>query len=137
MKIKSNAAPVLFCTLLGVVLLHLPSAIADRHSDYEWFDPILDVHRILADNYVEEPDADLMQRATIDGMIDSLHDRYTQYIPPADTDNFTKQLRGSYAGIGAEVRIEKDYLTIISPMDDSPALHAGVRAGDVVLTIES
>jgi carboxyl-terminal processing protease len=133
---KRFLAPTLLLVLFAALLVQLPMAIAGRTTVYELFDPIVEVRRILVDRYVREPDEKQMQRAMIDVMIDQLDDPYTQYIPPAAERDFNKQLRGTYAGIGAEVNIDDGYLVIVSPMDDSPALRAGVMAGDVVLEIE-
>jgi N6-L-threonylcarbamoyladenine synthase len=135
-RLKRVIAPGLLVALAASLLIQLPLAIADRSAAYEWFDPIIDIRRILVDRYVSEPDQAAMQEAMIDAMIEVLDDPYTQYVPPAATAEFNKQLRGTYAGIGAEVNIVDGYLVIVSPMDDSPALHAGVMAGDTVLEIE-
>jgi carboxyl-terminal processing protease len=72
----------------------------------------------------------------IDGMIQSLDDPYTEFVPPSDEAQFNKEIRGTYVGIGAEVQLVDDYLTIISPMAASPALEVGLLAGDTVLEIE-
>jgi carboxyl-terminal processing protease len=110
---------------------------ADRAvTDYEWFDPIIVVRRFLLDGFHEAPDEEAIQRAMIDAMITTLDDPYTVYVPPADEAEFNKVLRGTYVGIGAEVNVEGEYLTIVSPLDDSPALDAGIMAGDIVLAIE-
>ena len=114
------------------------SAMAADHAvtDYEWFDPIIVVRRFLLDGFHEVPDEEAIQRAMIDAMIKTLDDPYTVYVPPADEAEFNKALLGTYVGIGAEVNVEGDYLTIVSPLDDSPALDAGIMAGDIVLAIE-
>lgn len=136
MPMKRIVAPIMLIVLGGMLLIQLPLAIADRSTSYEWFDPIIDVRTILLEDYVLDPDAQAMQEATIRGLLDSLDDPYTVYVPPAQERNFNKELRGQYVGIGAEVRIVDDMLTIVTPLDDSPSLEAGVRAGDIFLAIE-
>lgn len=136
MRMKRILAPALLLILAAAMLIQLPLAIADRSSEYDWFNPIIEVRHLLLEGYVTEPDEDAMQRAMIDAMTDLLDDPYTQYVPPVEIDEFNKQLRGTYAGIGAEVNLADGYLVIVTPMDDSPALRAGVLAGDVVLEIE-
>ena len=111
-------------------------AADETPTDYEWFDPIIVVRRFLLDGFHEAPDEEAFQRAMIDAMITTLDDPFTLYVPPADEAAFNKVLRGTYVGIGAEVNVEGEYLTIVSPLDDSPALDAGVMAGDIVLAIE-
>jgi carboxyl-terminal processing protease len=134
--IRRVLAPALLAVLFATLLVQLPLAIADRASVYEWFDPIVDVRTLLAERYVEPLDDETLPRVMIEAMIETLDDPYTEYIPEQDTDDFNKRLRGVYAGIGAEVNVRDGYLVIVSPMDDSPALAAGVRAGDRVLEIE-
>ena len=133
---KKVFAPILLIVLFCTVLVQLPLAIADRTSGYDFIDPIIDIRSILVENFVREPDEEKMQRAAIKAMIETLGDQHTIFIPPAKVRDFNKDLRGTYVGIGSEVRIIDDYLTIVSPMDDSPSLESGIRAGDVVLEIE-
>ncbi|MHC4948594.1 MAG: S41 family peptidase [Planctomycetota bacterium] len=136
MRVKRVVAPLLLVALSGELLVRLPMAIADRTSVYEWFDPIIEIRHILVNEFVESPDETVMQTAMIDGMIETLEDPYTLFVPPRREADFNKELRGTYVGIGAEVNIEEGQLTIVSPMDDSPALEAGILAGDIVLEIE-
>ena len=133
---KKVFAPILLIVLFCTVLVQLPLAIADRTSGYDFIDPIIDIRSILVENFVREPDEEKMQRAAIKAMIETLGDEHTIFVPPAKVRDFNKDLRGTYVGIGSEVRIIDDYLTIVSPMDDSPSLESGIRAGDVVLEIE-
>ena len=136
MRIKPSFLPMALIVVLVAILVQLPLALAQRGSDYEWFDPIIVVRRYLLDKYVEQPDEEAIQQSMIDAMIRTLDDPYTLYVPPAREAEFNKELRGTYIGIGAEVSVRSDYLTIITPLEDSPALEAGVRAGDLVLEIE-
>lgn len=141
MIIRPRTAAWLACSGLVALLVALPlppapGSRASRGSDYAWFDPILDIRHQLLDLYIEPVDEEAMQQAMIDGMIQSLDDPYTEFVPPADEAQFNKEVRGTYVGIGAEVQIVDDYLTIISPMAGSPALEAGLLAGDTVLEIE-
>jgi carboxyl-terminal processing protease len=122
--------------LSGALLVKLPLAIADRSNAYEFMDVVIDVRRILVSKFVKEVDDDTLRVGAISGIIEVLDDPYTLYVPPAEEVEFNKELRGHYVGIGAEVNIIDDYLTIVTPMDDSPALQAGVMAGDVVIEIE-
>ncbi len=137
MRLKSIVGPSLLIVLSAAVLVQLPVAIAQRASGTGFIDPIIDVRRILLDEFVREPDEQQMRTAALRAMAAAVDDPYTVYVPPEAQRDFEKDISGTYVGIGAEVNIIDDRLTIITPMQDSPALDAGVRAGDVVLTIES
>lgn len=73
----------------------------------------------------------------ISGMLQSLDDPYTSFFPPKQNTDFKTQLAGEFSGIGAELGLNPDNrVMVISPLDDSPAMNAGVRAGDLVLSVD-
>lgn len=122
--------------LCGAALLQTALAVKANSGDYAWFDPLVEVRGLLRENFVHPVDDAAMRDAAIGAMVESLGDPYTVYVPPTAEDDFNKDLRGAYVGIGAEIDIVDGWLEIVTPLDDSPALAAGVRAGDTVLTIE-
>ena len=128
--------PILLVLLATLALVQLSLALVSSTPSYEFYDPLIDVHRLLVDHHIEEPDERVMQEAAINAMVESLDDPYSAFIPTREIDNFTKELEGDYAGIGAEVRITEGELMVVTPMDDSPALHAGILAGDVIEMID-
>ncbi len=75
--------------------------------------------------------------AAVNGMVASLEDRYTAYIPIKEFQIYTESLRGNFEGIGAHVQEDQDspYFIIIAPIIDSPAEKAGIRSGDTVLAV--
>lgn len=125
--------------LLSLMLLAaalVGGAPADRGNVYDWYAPIIDVRNLLCEHYVVPPDEANMQAAAIAGMVEAIGDPYTVYIPPSGEQAFNKELRGTYVGIGAEVNPTNDYLTVVTPMEDSPAFAAGLLPGDVILAID-
>ena len=136
MNIRQIVPPLLLLALVALLALELPSAIAGRARNYDWFGPVIDARAMLMSSYVEPPDEDAMQTAILEAIVESLDDPYTIYVPPAHTDEFQKALRGHYVGIGAHVRGFEGRLKILSPMENSPALEAGIKSGDLILQIE-
>jgi carboxyl-terminal processing protease len=122
--------------LATLAIVQFSIAITGSSPSYEWFDPLIDVRGVLVDRHVQVPDEEEMQQAAIEAMIESLDDPYALFVPDEKEKAFIKDLEGDYAGIGAEVRMIKDELHIISPMENSPALAAGIKAGDVVEMID-
>ncbi len=125
-------------TILGVAVVGSTIAVttnAARVGDYGFYDPIVDVHTMIDRLYVEEPDEALVQQGAIEGMLEKLNDPYTQFVPARLEEDFNKNLKGEYVGIGAEVNMRDGWLVIASPMDGSPAWRAGVMAEDRVLSI--
>ena len=136
MSHRPRFMPILLVLLATLAIVQFSIAITGSSPSYEWFDPLIDVRGVLVDRHVKEPDEEEMQQAAIEAMIESLDDPYALFIPDDKEKAFIKDLEGDYAGIGAEVRMIDNELHIISPMENSPALRAGVRAGDVVELID-
>ena len=71
----------------------------------------------------------------IAGMTRSLGDPYTDFFDPKQAKAFQQDLAGSFEGVGAEIAIKKDQLTVVAPLKDSPAEKAGIKPGDLILKI--
>src|ERR1700722_18820007 len=71
----------------------------------------------------------------ITGMVNSLGDPYTIYLPPQQNTNFKQGLAGQFDGIGAELGMKGKNVIVIAPLDDSPADKAGIKAGDIIMEI--
>lgn len=87
-------------------------------------------------------DGKIDQQALIDGankgLVEALGDRHTVYLTPKEAEEFNKSLEGDIGGgVGAEVGIRKDLITIIRPLKDNPAIKAGLQAGDVVFKVNN
>ncbi len=72
----------------------------------------------------------------IKGMVAAAGDPYTSYMDPKISQDFEDDLKGKFEGIGAEISIKNDILTIVAPLDDSPAKKAGLKAGDYIISID-
>jgi carboxyl-terminal processing protease len=110
--------------------------VAQRGTDYSFFDPIIEVQQLIEQRFQGDVDLKKLQEGAINGMIETLNDPYSIYVPPAGADEFTKNLTGEYVGIGAQVQIVERWLTIVSPLEDSPAYRVGLQADDRVVEIE-
>jgi carboxyl-terminal processing protease len=121
--------------LLGVFAASLPSTLAQMTGRGDFTDPINDVYRALMLDFVDKPDPEKLQKGAIDGMLRALDDDYAEFVPAADVTEFEKDLTGQYVGIGAQVEMRDGWLTIVSPLEDSPALKAGILPGDRVVLI--
>lgn len=81
-------------------------------------------------------DAQQMVYGAINGMLHATGDPYSTFFSPEDSKSFSQEISGSFEGIGAEMGIKDDVLTIIAPLDGSPSQKAGLLAGDKVLKID-
>lgn len=93
---------------------------------------------ILKDKYVDRDDLDAKQLfyGAIDGMLAATGDPYTTFFDPKEQKDFNEDISGKFEGIGAEMGIRDDILTIIAPLDDTPAERAGLLPNDKILKID-
>lgn len=117
------------------ILENLPKGLKEN-SAFNW-GLLKNIWEYAAENYVEQPvDPKKLFEGAISGSIQALGDPYTLYLNPELTREFSNELSGEFFGIGAEIGMKKGLLTIVAPLEGSPAQKTGVRAGDKVLSID-
>ena len=96
------------------------------------------VWQSLENNYYDKSKLDpaKMLNGAISGLVESIGDPYTIYLPPVSNNDFKQGLAGQFQGIGAELGIKDKKIIIISPLSDSPAQKAGIKAGDLILKVD-
>lgn len=107
----------------------------DKKIDFSLF---WDVWDRLSVSFIDEKalDAQKMVYGAIRGMVASLGDPYTVFLPPQDNQQVKEDLNGAFEGIGIELGYRDKQLTVISPLQGMPAEKVGVKAGDLILKIE-
>ncbi len=81
-------------------------------------------------------DSQKMLDGAISGMIGSLNDPYTLYLPPQQNGNFKEGLAGQFQGIGAELGANNKQIIIVAPLAGSPAEKAGIKPGDAIIKVD-
>jgi carboxyl-terminal processing protease len=75
-------------------------------------------------------------RGAIGGLVKSYDDPYTVYMPPTDAASFDEEISGNFSGVGMEVGLRDDIITVIAPLPETPAFKAGILPGDKVIKID-
>jgi len=109
----------------------LPPADADLTLFWETW-------HTLEDRFADKDKIDhkKMVYGAISGMVSSLGDPYTSFFDPPDTKQFVEDTSGSFEGVGMEIGIKQHQLQVVSPLENSPAKKAGIRAGDAIIKID-
>lgn len=94
-----------------------------------------DVYRHLITNYVDDIDLDAFTKMSIDNMLLDL-DPYTVYLENEERSGIEMLTRGKYGGVGIQIGKREKVLTVISPMENSPAKRAGILSGDKIIMID-
>ncbi|MEO0512515.1 MAG: S41 family peptidase [Planctomycetota bacterium] len=109
------------------------SAWRARSGDAAAFAEVLG---IVSSVHVDQPEPGELAQAAIGGMVASLEDPYSVFVPAERVAAFEKELTGSYSGIGASIEMRDGWLTIVSPLEDSPAYRAGLLPGDRIEAVD-
>lgn len=104
----------------------------------EQLEPFWKVWGILNEKYVEASTTDSQRKiwGAIEGLAQSQGDPYTVFFPPEESKAFKNDITGNFEGVGMEVAIKDKILTVVSPLKNSPAEKAGVKAGDKIIKID-
>ena len=141
MQIKKYLIAAAGGTALGVLATTqlagplLAQEAESKSSVYEQLDLFGIIFDRIRNNYVEEVDEAELIEAAINGMLTSL-DPHSSYLPPSDFAEMQVDTRGEFGGLGIEVTQEEGYVKVITPMDGTPAMEAGVEAGDFIIAVD-
>lgn len=98
---------------------------------------LLAAYEKIRDNYYEDLSEDNLVGSAIDGMINSLEDPYSYYLNESDTSSFNQRLNGTYIGIGVTIlHDDNNENQVVEIVDGSPAKKAGLKVGDIFLSID-
>jgi len=107
------------------------SRAEERYEDIQLFAKVLN---LVQQFYVEEVDLKKLIYGGIKGMLEEL-DPHTNFMPPEIFKEFENETSGEFGGIGVELTVQDGVLTVISPIEDTPAWKAGIKAGDKIVEI--
>jgi carboxyl-terminal processing protease len=102
------------------------------------YSPLWKVLQILQQKSIHYGDVTGQQKVwgAIEGLTNSLGDPYTKFFPPAENKAFESSIKGEFGGIGMEVGVQDGKLTVITPLPNTPAFHAGIKTGDTILSVD-
>ncbi len=134
----SKRAIILFASLTVLILLgpygdsRVSAIDQNTYKSLKTFSEVLDM---VEKNYVEPVDGDKLMQGAINGMIKSL-DPHSVFMTAEMYKELEVETRGGFGGLGIEITILKDVLTVVSPIEDTPAYNAGIKAGDQIIKID-
>ena len=127
------AGVTLFCLAIGAGAWR--TSAAQGASDYESIELFTDVLSMVKKSYVEEVDTKKLIHGAINGMLASL-DPHSSFMAPDTYKEMKIETKGAFGGLGIEITVKEGVLMVISPIEDTPAFRAGIKAGDTILKID-
>ena len=121
--------------LVFILFFYFSSTVVfSKNSLYEKIDLFGEVLENIQKDYVDEVDQSDMMDSAINGVLQSL-DPYSAYMSPELFKEMQTDTRGEFGGLGIEIGMEAGVIKVISPIDDTPAAKAGIKAGDYIVKI--
>ncbi len=108
---------------------------ADTDDVYRNIEVFTEVLRQVEENYVEPQETKHLIEGAIKGMMESL-DPHSSFMTKEEYDDLKVETQGSFSGVGMQISVRDDILTVIAPIEDTPAYKAGIKAGDKILKID-
>ncbi len=110
----------------------------ELYESYAKYNKLLGLEELIKEDYYQEVSEDNLVDGALKGLFEGLDDPYSQYYTVEEFKSLQEQTSGSFVGIGVYIGInpEDNNITIISPIEGSPAYEAGIKAGDVVLSVD-
>jgi len=126
---------VTLCVAAGSLLAWNYSTVTATTQDaYESLEAFSNVLNLVQENYVEEVDTQKAIEGAIKGMLNTL-DPHSSYMKPDDFKELQVETQGSFTGIGIEITMKDNILTVVSPIEGTPAFAKGLKAGDKIVKI--
>ncbi|MBU4320999.1 MAG: PDZ domain-containing protein, partial [Nitrospinae bacterium] len=126
---------ILIVALGGVFIGRLSiGSMRAEGEGYEYLKVFTEVLSIVKKNYVEEVKTKDLVYGAIKGMLNSL-DPHSAYMPPEAYKDMQLETKGEFGGIGIQIGIKDGVLTVIAPIEDTPAYNAGIKAGDKIIKV--
>ena len=129
---------ILISLLIGGILFidsRHSSVKAGQDSMYQQIEVFTEVLREVEDNYVEQQDSQKLIQGAIRGMIQSL-DPHSSFMTKEEYQELMVETKGSFYGIGIEIGLRDNILTVVSPIEGSPASKVGLQTGDKIIKID-
>lgn len=121
--------------LIGDGLDPTPDSSADLSTFWKAWNALSE-HYVLTDASTTIPSAEDRIRGAIAGLAASYNDPYTVFFPPEEAKTFAENISGSFAGVGMEIDVRDGVLTVVAPLKGTPAEAAGIRTGDLIISID-
>ena len=135
---RERTAWLLFCAILALVALRVPTGATPTDRDLSFMRTMVELKREIDGHYVRPVDERDLREQAIAGMMATL-DPYSEYIPPRRTQEFNELISGRFSGVGILIaRNEADAgpLVVTRPLEGGPADAAGVEPGDKIVAVD-
>jgi carboxyl-terminal processing protease len=127
---------LLTAIFLGMALgVSLYRSLESQDDLYNNLDTFSDALTIIKNNYIKDPQPRELLYGALKGMVEAL-DAHSSFMPPRAFSEMEIETQGEFGGVGIEITVRDNWITVVSPIDDTPAYRAGIRSGDRIVAVD-
>ena len=138
-RLNKNLKSVMCSAIFTLIFLSTVTLFAEdeksKKNAYNKLKVFSEILSLIESNYVDPTKNDLMIEGAINGMVKSL-DPHTHYMSPASYKEMQVETTGKFGGLGIEISIRDGVLTVVSPIEGTPAFRVGIKPGDKIIKIK-
>ena len=129
---------IILAFLIGLFLgVNLSLTLSADEPAHRYLDYFHRVYQLILTDYVEIPETENIFYGAIKGMITSLNDPFSRFLDEKSYRELEEETSGEYVGIGIEITVQNGRIVVISPIEDTPAMKAGIISGDVIVKVNN
>ncbi len=123
-------------SIFFILVLACGQGWADKQNAYDELKTFTEVLDIIQKSYVKPPSSKELVYGAIKGMLNSL-DPHSSFLTPDEFKELQIETKGEFGGVGIEITVKDGWLTVVSPIEDTPAYKAGLKPGDKIIKINN
>ncbi|WP_262370161.1 S41 family peptidase [Dictyoglomus thermophilum] len=140
MKVRKRFWLLLFVVIIGIGFFFLPKLTNAKDSLEDIISSIrvyIEALYYVRNAYIEKNlDNKKLEYESIKGMVKALDDPYTEFFDPKSFKTFTEDMQGAFGGIGIRIESRDGKILVVSPIENTPAYKAGIKAGDEIVEVD-
>jgi carboxyl-terminal processing protease len=127
---------IILAFLIGLFLgINLSITLSADEPAHKYLDYFHQVYQLIITDYVDMPETKDIFYGAIKGMITSLNDPFSRFLDEKSYRELEEETSGEYVGIGIEITVQDGNIVVISPIEDTPAMKAGIVSGDIIIKV--
>jgi len=137
--LKKRSFHIIVISFLAGIFIGVNIAfnVSAQEPSFKYLDFFHQVYQLIRDEYVEQPDSKNLFYGAIRGMIASLNDPFSRFLDEQDFGQLKEETSGEFIGVGIEISAKNGDIVVVSPIEGTPAMKAGIQPGDIIYKIDN
>lgn len=137
--LRKRSFHIAFIAFLSGILIgvNIAFTVSAQEPSFKYLDYFHQVFQLIRNEYVEQPDSKNLFYGAIRGMIASLNDPFSRFLDEKEYSQLKEETSGEFIGVGIEISAKNGDIVVVSPIEGTPAMKAGIQPGDIIYKIDN